>query len=420
MKARVSRILLVVWLTGCYQPHIVEGVPCGADQTCPVEFRCIENVCVREALDRDASSIDDGDDAVSTPPLAERRLTTATGRSEEPVLVWTGSELAIAWREARSGANEIYFARFGADGARLGNEVPVTATGLDSSQPSLVWTGTAYGLAWRDARDGNNEIYFTRIDAAGSLGAALRITADAAASDRPSIAWTGSEFAIAFRDARDGNNEIYLARVDAAGAEIGTEQRLTNDAANSDRAALVWTGSELGVAWRDERDGNSEIYMQRMTATGAPLQPAMRLTVDPATSDRPSLVWTGSEYGVAWHDARGVAEEVYFARISGAGSKLGGDLRISDHDTRSNEVSLAWNGASFGLAWKDQRDGNEEIYFSKLDAAGDEQIADRRITSAPTTSKQPSLVAAATWVVVWSDDRDGSPDAELYIAGIAP
>src|SRR5207245_1931283 len=50
----------------------------------------------------------------------------------------------------------------------LATQVRITNDASTSRTPSLVYSGTEFGIAWRDARDGNNEIYFTRVDTANA------------------------------------------------------------------------------------------------------------------------------------------------------------------------------------------------------------------------------------------------------------
>ena len=78
-------------------------------------------------------------------------------------MVWTGSEHGVAWHDNRDGVDsEIYFARISADGVKVGSDVRITSAGY-SSVPSLVWSGSEYGVAWQDDRNGDGEIYFARI-----------------------------------------------------------------------------------------------------------------------------------------------------------------------------------------------------------------------------------------------------------------
>jgi hypothetical protein len=70
-------------------------------------------------------------------------------------------------------------------------------------------------------------------------------------------------------DGRDGNYELYFARLSADGTKAGPDLRATRDAGYSFEPSLVWTGSEYGLAWEDNRDGNNEIYFTRLSSAGA-------------------------------------------------------------------------------------------------------------------------------------------------------
>jgi hypothetical protein len=102
----------------------------------------------------------------------------------------------------------------------------------------------------------------------------------------------------------------------------------------------------------------------------------VRITTDPAVSKCPSLVWTGSEYGASWHDDRDGNFEIYFARISATGSKVGTDVRITNDPAESGSfnvlpcgTSLAWTGSEFGVVWSDDRGSGSlryDIYFNRI------------------------------------------------------
>src|SRR5262249_11895704 len=99
-----------------------------------------------------------------------------------------------------------------AGGEKLGDDMQVTNAPGTSSRPALAWTGAEYGTVWLDSRDGNNEIYFVRLDMTGTkLESDMRVTNDPASSTLPRLAWTGSKYGVVFVDLRDGNNEIYFS-----------------------------------------------------------------------------------------------------------------------------------------------------------------------------------------------------------------
>jgi hypothetical protein len=301
-----------------------------------------------------------------------------------------------------------------------GNDVAVSLDAAGSYVAALSWTGSQYGVAWHDDRDENWEIYFARLDAAGvRIGPEVRVTDNLGLSAYASLAWSGTEFGLAWRDDRDGNHEIYFARLDAAGSLIGEARRISHADELSGWPSLVWNGREYGLAWHDETDGGREIYFTRLRPNGDKLMPDLRVTVDSGMSSNPSLVWSGEEYGVAWHDDRDGNLEIYFARIDAAGEKIGSDERVTVWSGESSQVELATSGTTYGLVWHDDRDGAWEVYFARLYASGSKIGSDLRLTYDAAISGWPDVVwADGEFGVFWHDNSEGP--WEIHHAVIDP
>jgi hypothetical protein len=119
-----------------------------------------------------------------------------------------------------------------------------------------------------------------------------------------------------WRDDRDGNWEIYYKKYD--GVSWGPDQRLTNAANSSLHAAIAAGGQgDLHVVWDDDRDGNYEIYYKRYD--GSAWLADERLTIDPANSQYPSVAAdeTGRVY-VAWMDNRTGGARIYMKTFDGS------------------------------------------------------------------------------------------------------
>jgi hypothetical protein len=358
-----------------------------------------------------------GDDDPGSIYFNSTRVTNDTASSAFPSLVWTGSEYGVCWHDYRDGTFEIYFARINASGVKQGSDVRLTITGVDCYYPSLVWTGSEYGVCWHDIRNGYNQIYFARINASGvKQGSDVQISNFSSYAMFPSLVWTGSEYGVCWRDDRNVNYDIYFARISASGVKQGNDVRITNAAGNSGSPSLVWTGSEYGVCWEDDRNSNNEIYFARLNASGIKQGSDVRVTNDAGESWYSSLVWTGSEYGVCWNYDRDSGLEIYFARINASGVKQGSDIRITNAGGLSWSPSLVWTGSEFGVSWQDDRDSNDEIYFTRINASGVKQGSDVRITNAAGHSDSSSLVwTGSEYGVCWCDDRDGNPP-DIYFA----
>jgi hypothetical protein len=363
--------------------------------------------------------LDEDCDAVCDNPSkagSDSRITNDANNSYDPSLAWAGNQYGLSWYDSRHGVYEIYFARLTPNGNRIGSEIRVTTADSDSLEPSLVWTGSGYGVCWYDYRDGNSEIYFAKLDATGNkIGSDIRITYSAGASYRPSLTWNGREFGVSWYDYRDGNYEIYFARLDFDGNKLGTDSRITNDSGSSYNPSLIWTGSEYGISWYDSRDGNYEIYFARLDDPGNKKGSDVRVTNNHSSSYRPSVSWTGNEYGISWYDNRDGNPEIYFARLDNTGIKLGSDTRVTNDLSNSYYPSLYWSGGEYAISWVDERDGNQEIYFAKLDSSGNKTEPELRITNDAAASDHPFMLwTGSDYGISWDDERVGS--VEVYFA----
>ena len=208
----------------------------------------------------------------------------------------------------------------------------------------------------------------TDCDNSELMGSNLRLTADPAESTYPALVWTGELWGLVWSDSRDGNQEIYFARLDQNGQRVGNDVRLTYDAAFSAVPVVVWTGQQFGIAWYDGRDGDTSVYFNRIDAAGNILGVDQRVTGGSVAhfGSRPGLVWAGTEYGLVWMDNRG-GEDVYFTRIDEFGSKLGPDVQVSTHPLFDEFPVLAWNGVQYAVAWVA---GYDNFFFAVLDADG--------------------------------------------------
>jgi hypothetical protein len=356
----------------------------------------------------------------SGPPACDRenrRLTSAPSTSEAPSMVWNGVSLAVAWMDQRDGNLEIYFQRFRLDGSAIGVPMRVTDAPGGSQEPSLTWTGTEYGLAWLDVRDGNPEIYFARLDPDGAVrGEQVRLTNAAGSSLGPSLVWTGSQWGVAWYDQRAGANaEIYFELIDPAVGPQG-EVRVTMDAFDTAAPSLAWTGTEYGIAWSDERvPGNYEIYFTRLAPNGERLSiEDVRVTNAAQLSQGPSLVWSGTEYGVAWEDGRDTGQEIFFARLDALGARIGPEELVSPLMGPAFGASVVHDGARYLVTWIDVR-ADADLYARARGAAG--FGPELRLT--PDVSGQfggAFLAMPGVAVAGWADQRHG--DSEVYLARI--
>jgi hypothetical protein len=280
-------------------------------------------------------------------------------------LVWSGTEYGAVWSQG----GEIIFRRLDRAGATIGTATPLTdAAGSSADEPDIVWTGSEYGVVW-DQFVGPQQIRFAHVSRQGNLmSQILHITDDASffGNSRPRVAWGGGKYGITWLGNNGFQSEIFFARVDPRQGPVLPSLQVTTHNSGVRHPQLAWNGSEWGIVWQDHQTF-TEVYFQRVSALGALVGGNVRITNASGVSNEPTLVWTGSEYGVVWDDFRSGELELWFARISSTGAKIGSDLQLTTAAGQSDSPSLAWGGGKFAVAWHDDLNaGESEILFLRL------------------------------------------------------
>jgi hypothetical protein len=350
------------------------------------------------------------------------RVTNAGGDSTIPSLTLAGSEYAVSWTDNRDSNEEIYFRRLDSSGTPIGSDLPVTDSSGRSRYPSIASNGLDYGIIWHDNTVGNYELYFRLVSGAGTLlGTELRVTEATADSLTPSLVWTGTEYGVSWHDFRHGAGEIYFDRISETGTLLASNIRLTNEISESLRASVVWNGSGYGVSWSDYRNANYEIYFNRISSTGTPLDLDRRITNSSGVSDRSSLVWSGSEYGLCWEDDTTGNIKIYFTTLSDRGVLLSSEVAVASGTAQSRFPSLVWNGTEYAIAWQDNRSGDNEIYFGRISEMGALIVSDIRITTDPGQSEYPRIISNGNeYAIAWQDNRNGNYEIYFALIGCAP
>jgi hypothetical protein len=337
-------------------------------------------------------------------PAGDEMLVTGhPSTSIQPALAWNGDGYGLVWSDARDGNLEIYFSRLDRFGEVEIGEQRVTNATADSFDPSFVWTGGDYAVTWCDDRNGPPDAYFTRLDASGAMLGGEEVLGSCYSNGNSSLAWSGTEYGIVWVDA---GSEIRFARRDAAGAAIGGDVMLSDGSGTARMPFVVWTGSEYGVVWHD-RDGSNQtqIFFTRVDATGSEAGSEVAVTSTAAPSRRPTLVWNGAGYGVAYTEGTGGTRLIVLTRLGATGSPAGSPVTVTNGQTASSvRPRVAWTGGEYGVVWQDLRDGNGEIYLARVDASGVEIGSEMRLTDSPADSEARALVwTGVEYGIAWSE-----------------
>jgi hypothetical protein len=351
--------------------------------------------------------------------ISDVRLTNDAGSSQASgnnawAIAADGDNLHVVWYDNRDGNDEIYYKRSADGGVSWGSDTRLTINNAASQIPSVAVTGSIVHITWADLRDGNNEIYYKRsTDGGTTWGSDIRLTTDAAISILPSLAVSGAAVHVVWRDSRDGNQEIYYKGSSDGGTTWGADTRLTNSIGTSTSPSVAADGQYVYAAWQDNRDGNAEIYFKSSSNSGTSWGTDTRLTNDIANSNAAAVAAAGSDIHVVWNENRDGNTEIYYKHSATGGQTWGTDTRLTNDPAISSGASIAASGQIVHTTWRDDRNGNPEIYYKRSANYGGSWSADLRLTNDANISFTPSVAASGSAVhVVWRDTRDGNN--EIY------
>ena len=354
-----------------------------------------------------------------------------------PAMAIDGSGNAVVvWGDDRNGDSDIYAQRLDASGNRLwATDVRVNSDSGTASQhlPAVAVDGSGNALVvWRDDRNGNYDIYAQKLNIAGGRLWAedVRVNSDSgmAWQDAPAVAmYEDGNAIVVWYDLRNGDADIYAQKLDGGGSKLwGTDVRVSSDSGMAwqyDPSVAVSGGANAIVVWRNYRNGDSDIYAQKLGGGGNKLwEVDVRVNSDSGTASQvvPAVAMDRSgNVLVVWLDWRSNSEGIYAQRLDGSGNRLWpADVRVSsDSGTAQQDsptVAMYGDGNAI-VVWHDYRNGDADIYAQKLDGSGNKLWAvDVRVNSDNGMAQQyhPSVAVSGggNAAVIWRDDRNGDAD----------
>lgn len=282
--------------------------------------------------------------------------------------------------------------------AKIGNEIRVTGSAFGSSQEtsSLIIGGVAANniVSWSD----------TEIHAIVPDGAS-----------------TGSVRAIvAGVDSSPGYLVVLWDREHTENVPISTATGDQRD------PQLISDGAGGAIiVWEDRRNGNFDIYVQRVNASGAVQWAAGGVAISTAANDQqsPQLISDGAGGAIiAWTDSRsGPSLDIYAQRVNRNGVTQwvsdGIPISAAPHEQSYPQLISDGNGGAI-IAWQDDRNGVDlDIYVQRVDGNGGVQWASDGVPISTAVGDQivPRLISDGTSgaIITWEDYQSGT-EYDIY------
>jgi hypothetical protein len=300
----------------------------------------------------------------------------------EPVSDGSGGAI-ITWGDWRSGsAADIYAQRISADGAVqwTTNGVAICTASGDQNYPQIVSDGSGGAIiTWGDTRSGANDVYAQRISGAGAVqwtsnGVIIIEVPDEQGNPRIATDDAGGAI-IVWQDRRSGQWDIYAQRISGAGAVQWTLYGVLIVSAQNPQQYPELTSDASGgaiITWEDYRNGNCDIYAQRVSDDGTTLWTYGGVAVCTATNAQEDvrISFDGSDGAIIiWRDWRSGNADIYAQWISGDGTGLwtNDGVTVCTDANDQNRPNMLPDGLGGVFAvWEDSRSPGSDIYAQRL------------------------------------------------------
>ena len=360
-------------------------------------------------------------------PTGIEICTTSVAEKDLPSVVFGDVNYFVVWSDFRFDV-DIYGARVNSSGTILDPAgILVTMQSNNQWNPQVAFDGTNYLVVWEDNRTGSSDIYGARVSPTGVILNPIGFPISTAPNDQysPEVIFGGGNYFVVWQDSRNGNTDIYGTRVNSSGTVLDLSGIPISTAIDDQGSIqLVFGGNNYFVVWSDYRSGSGfDIYGARVSTTGTVLDPT-GIPISTANYYQwyPQVVFDGNNYFVVWSDYRsGSGSDIYGARISTGGTVLDPTgIPISTTDDHQWNPQVVFGDNNYFVVWEDNRAGNTDIYGTRVSTAG--TVLDPTgipISTAYDWQQSPQVLFDGTdYVVVWEDYRDGDWDSDIYGAKV--
>ncbi len=378
--------------------------------------RCVvsQGLCFQH---HDCQPVGNGDRCVEPTWLSARVSSVLAAAADDetnaaisPTLVWNGTHFGVAWVGIHDDRFELWFARLGADGKRVGAPVRITTSPSAKVIPSLAAVGDGWGLAWTDLGEDDVTGYFVRLSAAGQPVGRPEVVSSDGINVAPRVTSNGREYALGWYNISvTAQMSLHFARIDANGRRVGSTTVAARGFLATGLLDLGWNGDGYGLGWSTyvPRDDRAVTHFQGLGASGAPVGRAVAVSQGAGQNGGVALAWSGRHFGAAWED--GMGEDEASNRLAFAGVGPGGVAvprrELTDRSTLVVAPTLGWNGARYALSWTRLAESGPEVMFARLGADGAPAGTPVRVTPNSLGVLSSVAVQGTTFGLAWTDLR---------------
>jgi hypothetical protein len=282
--------------------------------------------------------------------------------------------------------------------------------------PKIAFDGTTSLVVWADTRDGSltRDIYGTRINASGTPldGTGIEIAIAPNDQTQPAVAYDGAQYLVVWADRRSGTSfDLYGQRVSTAGALVGPQIAISLAAGDQQNPRVAAFGGAWIVAWQDHRSGVDNVYFARISGAGAVLDASgVAVAAGANAQSLPSIACGSANCIIAWQHASTTSIDARASRLNPTTGALidAAPLALKTGQGPNLYLDVAWDGTDYLAVWQTYQLGAFDIQGNRVNASTG-AILDGSgffINQSIGQQQAPKVAFNGTqYLVTWEDSR---------------
>ncbi len=311
-------------------------------------------------------------------------ISLATNQLYPDITLDENENIYTTWYSNYSGNYEIYLNKHAVDGTDIWNTQKKAAqnTGSQKIKSQIIYADNKIYLTWQDNRNDQGDIYLNYLDLDGNWlpTGDIRVnndTGSAVQSEVKIIKNNLNELIIGWLDNRNGANDIYLTKMDLTGNKIwSNEIKINNEATpvTHDNFSLATdSNNNIYIVWSDDRDGQYNIYWQKLDTDGVKLNVNDQTIITQSPSYQqinPKIaIDTNDDLFIAWQDNRSGSQDIYVQKLDTDGNNLWPQEQqinlYNNGDQTLNDITI-YQETKLALAWTDWHTDQPSVWNATI------------------------------------------------------
>jgi PKD repeat protein len=192
----------------------------------------------------------------------------------------------------------------------------------------------------------------------------------------PAVVYDGDthQYLVVWDDPRQGDQDIYGQRIASDCTLVGDTCALVKVPGNQCSPNLTYNSRVYLLTWQDHRGSDWDIYAGQMTSSDLAncKSKTFYVSAKPGDQQLPAVVYSlqKEEYLIVWQDKSSDTEDIYGQRVAADGTLLGNECPIAVANSIQTAPAMGYNSQAdeYLVVWQDNRagQGNDDIYGQRV------------------------------------------------------